>query len=353
MRETPDRIRSVVLDSTLPPQVHAQSEIGRNFESAFGVIVESCRSDAACNAAYPNFERDYWENVRRANEDPIEVTIRDRNDMPVELHLSGSILISGTFVAMYSTSIARVLPFATDLVERGEHGVLQVVAQELVFVFSGFADGMTLSVDCNEEVPFVTAEKLNAGNAGVRPEVIAADVGNISTETSRRSAVALCENWGTPPPDPVETLPVRSSIPTLILAGEHDPITPPRYGALAAETLSNSFFFEFPSSGHGVFYHHWECGTGMIDAFLARPRVQPDASCIDAIPPMYFAIDTAPASPPTPSIIPGRPGPDGILAPDTGSGPQSDGALPLMVSLCAGIAGVLMLVAAARLKRLA
>jgi pimeloyl-ACP methyl ester carboxylesterase len=320
----------VVLDSTLPLQVHAQSEIARNFDRAFGVIVDSCKADAACNAAYPNFERDFWENVRRANADPIEVTIRDRADNPVELHLSGSILISGTFVAMYSGRVARVLPFANDLIAKGNNGVLQVLAQELVFVFSGLSDGMTISVDCNEEVPFVTAAKLAAGNAGARPEAIAAEIANISTEESRRSAVALCEEWGTPPADPIENQPVRSSIPALILGGDHDPITPPQYGALAGETLSNSYFFEFPATGHGVFYHQWDCATPMIAAFLERPRVEPDASCIDDIAPMDFAIDTGPPPSPEPTTIPGRPGPDGILAPNTGSGPPESGAAPLL-----------------------
>jgi pimeloyl-ACP methyl ester carboxylesterase len=299
-------------------QVHAQSEIGRNFERAFGVIVDGCKVDPECSAAYPNFETDFWENVRMANADPIVVTISDRAGDSVELHISGNTLISGVFVAMYSSQVARVLPFANDLIAKGNNGVLQVLAQELVFVFSGFADAMTISVDCNEEVPFVTADVLAAGNADVRPEVIAADIANISTEESRRGAVALCETWGTPPADPIEKQAVRSNIPALILGGAHDPITPPPYGALAAETLSNSYFFEFPASGHGVFYHQWDCATPMIDAFLSRPSAEPDASCIDDVAPIDFAVDTAPApAPPAPNNA-GTPG--GIVAPDTGTG---------------------------------
>jgi pimeloyl-ACP methyl ester carboxylesterase len=51
---------------------------------------------------------------------------------------------------------------------------------------------------------------------------------------------------------PISQQAVTSNIPTLILAGELDPITPPAWGRLAGETLSHSQFLEFPDFGHGV-----------------------------------------------------------------------------------------------------
>ncbi|NIT65351.1 MAG: alpha/beta hydrolase, partial [Gemmatimonadetes bacterium] len=60
-----------------------------------------------------------------------------------------------------------------------------------------------------------------------------------------------CELWQSGAADPVENQAVSSDIPTLVLGGEFDPITPPQYGRQAAATLPNSFFFQYPGLGHG------------------------------------------------------------------------------------------------------
>ena len=64
------------------------------------------------------------------------------------------------------------------------------------------------------------------------------------------------------------------------LSGQYDPITPPAWGQLAAETLSHSFFYEFPGIGHGVMRSN-QCGLEIGLAFLDDPAAEPDTSCID------------------------------------------------------------------------
>ena len=91
---------------------------------------------------------------------------------------------------------------------------------------------------------------------------------------------AICGVWQSGQADPVEDEAVVSEIPTLILSGQYDPITPPAWGQLAAETLSHSFFYEFPGIGHGVMRSN-QCGLEIGLAFLDDPAAEPDASCID------------------------------------------------------------------------
>jgi hypothetical protein len=88
-----------------------------------------------------------------------------------------------------------------------------------------------------------------------------------------------CSLWGAGTADPIEDEPVESTIPTLILAGGYDPITPPSYGRLAAETLPNSTFFEFPGYAHGV-TTAGDCPTGIVLDFIDDPGSPPDGSCI-------------------------------------------------------------------------
>ncbi|MCX6018951.1 MAG: alpha/beta hydrolase, partial [Chloroflexi bacterium] len=75
--------------------------------------------------------------------------------------------------------------------------------------------------------------------------------------------------------------PVRSDIPTLVLNGRFDPITPPSNGAAVAATLSAAYVFTFPNSAHGAFPMN-DCADGITQAFIARPDQQPDGACIDA-----------------------------------------------------------------------
>jgi len=73
--------------------------------------------------------------------------------------------------------------------------------------------------------------------------------------------------------------PVVSDVPALILAGEYDPLTPPRYGGIAGRTLQRSLRLTFPGIGHGV-QRTAPCAHAIMVAFLAAPGQPPDASCI-------------------------------------------------------------------------
>ncbi|MBE9157031.1 alpha/beta fold hydrolase [Nodosilinea sp. LEGE 06152] len=54
MANHPDRVRSVVLDSTVPMQANKYEAIVRDLEVSFLNLVEDCEAEAACGAAYPN-----------------------------------------------------------------------------------------------------------------------------------------------------------------------------------------------------------------------------------------------------------------------------------------------------------
>ena len=79
--------------------------------------------------------------------------------------------------------------------------------------------------------------------------------------------------------DAIEAQPVTSDIPTLVAAGEFDPITPAKWAQSAASHLPNSYFFLFPGGGHGVIDMN-QCSQDIMQAFLDDPTQEPDSSCI-------------------------------------------------------------------------
>ena len=93
---------------------------------------------------------------------------------------------------------------------------------------------------------------------------------------------AVCQIWEQQSVPPEQKQPVKSSIPTLILSGEYDPITPLSNAQQAMQTLSNSYLFVFPALGHGVFTEH-SCPDGIMQAFMQHPTVKPDSGCINTM----------------------------------------------------------------------
>ncbi|MBE0699549.1 MAG: alpha/beta hydrolase, partial [Anaerolineaceae bacterium] len=88
-----------------------------------------------------------------------------------------------------------------------------------------------------------------------------------------------CKIWKVDELSPAVDAPVISDIPTLVLSGAFDPITPPDYAKQAAEGLSRSFLFSFPAGGHGE-VGSTACADNILLAFLDNPAQAPDSSCI-------------------------------------------------------------------------
>ena len=88
----------------------------------------------------------------------------------------------------------------------------------------------------------------------------------------------LCAAWHDPTDEPIDKAPVTSDIPALLLSGEFDPTTPPRWADLAAETLSRSHSLVVPMAGHGVGMET-PCGRTLVAAFLNAPGDDPSPAC--------------------------------------------------------------------------
>ena len=88
---------------------------------------------------------------------------------------------------------------------------------------------------------------------------------------------------------PPENEALRSDIPTLILTGDLDPVTPPSYGEKIAETLPNATHAQIPFTSHGVFSDR-RCARQLAASFLDDPTAPLDLSCVDQLraqPPVF------------------------------------------------------------------
>jgi pimeloyl-ACP methyl ester carboxylesterase len=177
------------------------------------------------------------------------------------------------FTSLYVTQLIGYLPAIISLTYEENYQLLEILGSVFILDFS-IDYGVYYSVQCAEEVPFQKPEEVEAAVArlDVRYRQFA--------EAQPYDIFRTCAIWDVTPSAAIEEMPISSDIPTLVVAGQFDPITPPAYGQAAAATLSHSYFFEYPGRGHGVF-DEGDCPLSIALAFLEDPTTAPDGSCID------------------------------------------------------------------------
>ncbi len=279
MRDHPDGIRSVILDSTYPLAANLLTETPGNMARAYAKLFAGCAEEPICNEAYPNLEETFFNLVDKHNEEKIELTITNLSTGEMyDTVVSGDDLLGVLFQTLYTTQIIPGLPQLIYDIAAGDYATLSALLSAYLRDGEFFSMGMHFSVQCHEENIF-TAEAEVVAAVAKYPDL----AGNFSHSTlSGPPALAVCNLWGAGAADPIENEPILSDIPTLILAGEYDPVTPPAWGEQVKSHLSNAAYFEFPGTGHGVSISG-ACALELVEAFLADPYSDLDASCLATV----------------------------------------------------------------------
>ena len=208
--------------------------------------------------------------VEQLSDTPVTRSITNpRTGESFDKLISGTRLIGFLFQSLYPTHIIPVLPKIIFDARNGDFDTLAFIEGLHLASLEFISTAMQFSVQCGEEVHFTTQEEITAASEAY-PEL---------RDSFVTPVFAICPSWGAKEADPIENERVSSDIPTLVLSGEYDPVTPPAWGEIAAENLSNSFYFGFPGVGHGVSISG-ECPLSVTLAFLDDPRVEPDGSWI-------------------------------------------------------------------------
>lgn len=288
MREYPDEIRSVIIDSVYPPNVNAYEQQALNNYYGLQMLFDGCFADADCDNAYPNLEDVFYDVYVSLNDSPALYEIEDDETGEIfEEELTGDSLLDLLVESLYSTTAIPELPLVIYEVSEGNYEIVAWIDTETIaedygrqrqsfeddFEDISDSEAMFNTVECIEELPFNSFDEAVAVSMAI-PEII-----RDYLLSSVENQFTICEIYGLEPADDIETEAVYSDIPTLVLTGDYDPITPPSDAQIAAETLSNSYYFEFPGHGHGI-VDTGDCANSIIAQFLEDPDNEPDGSCL-------------------------------------------------------------------------
>ncbi|MBO0793699.1 MAG: alpha/beta hydrolase [Ktedonobacteraceae bacterium] len=243
MRIAPQGIRSVILDGVYPPQV----EYSINASQAIETLLYKCVTNMTCKQKYPNLVQEYGETVNMLNEKPLRFEMKSEATGKIIRHrVTGNDFSAVVFQLLYSTPLIPYLPALIHQTRKGDNQLLVALFRLIDTVPETIDWGMFYSVECSERFS------------------------------------DPCPTWKVPKVPAEQKSPVVSSIPTLLLTGEYDPITPQQDAEAAARTLSKSYEFVLPGAGHVVLGTSL-CANQIITSFVDDPTRNPTASCLNQL----------------------------------------------------------------------
>ncbi|HZV23978.1 MAG TPA: alpha/beta hydrolase [Luteimonas sp.] len=271
----PATTRTIVLDSVAPNALILGNDFARNLEQALDLQFGQCAKVPACAKALGDPRSRLDALMTRLRTDPPLVRYRDAatNQMHEEKllpqHVAGLMRMYA-----YAPLASSLLPLQLKEASEGRYDGLMAMAKMLDATMAGqMSFGMQLSVICSED----------AYGLKDNPDDAATLLGNQFADYLG----AQCEVWpkGTMPADFHQ--PLHTNVPALLMSGEFDPVTPPRYGEEVARALPNGRHLVVRGQGHNVI------GTGCMPKLFAQFIDRADARTLDA-----KCLQTVPYAPP-------------------------------------------------------
>lgn len=292
MRDFPDSTRSVILDAVVLPESLQFTLAGQiiGIDNALHGIFDACESDSICNSQYPNLEETLLEVASRWNTTPEPLIIATLNNAQDAIEntypalASGDDLLGAITLMLYSRGLIPLIPQMIYDVSQGNYNTLGIILGFRLEQGEGFSEVMMLSVICLEDGPYLNEQLFQEVRASVS-EVALQYMPESSIPDSY--LIDYCNRWVSGGSAPEVYSPIVSDIPTLLLSGEFDPVTPFEYAEQVAEDLSTSYSYWFPAFGHGASLAGG-CPTDIASAFINNPNSEPDTSCIADMPTISF-----------------------------------------------------------------
>jgi len=280
----PDGVRSAVLDSVAPNELIFGQEFAQNLENALKSQFLLCQHNAACAKAFGDPYASLFKLRDALRAQPRDYALRDPVTFEsTQMRLTDRRLAGLVRMFAYSPESAALLPLSIAEGLKGNYTPLAGQTKLLTDSLSVSIDnGMQASVVCAEDADLLHDAPQDANTL----------LGTTLIDVIR----AQCAVWphGTRPAD--FHAPLKSDKPILVLEGELDPVTPPRYGEQVMKGLDNAKLLVAKGQGHNVIGRG--CVPKLVSEFIdaLRPKTL-DVSCADALGPMPALIDFNGSSP--------------------------------------------------------
>ena len=264
----PSTLRSLVLDSVYPPDpIPPRLTI---HDAARESFFRACAVDfTGCAASFPDLANTYAETLDRLRAKPLPVDLPPQLKQPDNrVMLTNTLFEAVVGNLLYYPKNYPSLPRLIAAVHDGDISGLGSILEAMVMEAAESDIADQIAVECRDR-PHLRMPVVKDANP-----------------FDRVRGFGICAQWSNLGPPPV--VPVGTTVPTLVLAGQFDPVAGSALSRQVADEIgAHALWVEFPGLGHNVRIFS-PCATGIVSRFIERPEATPDTSCRLRRPPIPF-----------------------------------------------------------------
>ena len=267
----PQHTRTVTIDGIVPNSLVLGNEHARNLERSLDSQFKRCQLSSACARKFGDTRVQLDALMAKLKAEPPLVSYRDAiTGEARQEKLTPGHVATLTRMFAYAPQAAGLLPLELNEAAQGRYEPLMALSKLLVStVGDQIMHGMQLSVICTEDAAELKADPADADS------LLGVDL--ITT------MAAQCGVWPKSQRPKDFRAPLSGNVPVLIVSGEFDPVTPPRYGEEVLRTLPNGRHLVVRGQGHNVL--PVGCMPKLFARFVDTADAKSlDAKCLDTVP---------------------------------------------------------------------
>ncbi len=262
LRRNPPGIRGAILDGAYPPEVAGKFNMIGAFTDTLDRVFDACTKDEECSGDYPDLKSRFQQVVEQLRARPVAVKSDPSPLLPPKVfQVNDIIFLSIVDSLLYTADGVAKLPWIVDRVADGKSEALNDPIADWDQVSYGpfVTAGISYLVDCNDMPDPDDSEERRAAQR----------VPHLGPWLNYALAVKPCPIW-TPRKTPsLDSTPVKSDIPTIIISGWFDIATPPEWAVITARSLPRAQLVLVHAASHDA--SDQACAQSALAAFLAKP----------------------------------------------------------------------------------
>ncbi|MCK5794700.1 MAG: alpha/beta fold hydrolase [Anaerolineales bacterium] len=266
----PDRIRALILDGVAPIPLDYLNRAVSTHNRVLNELIAHCEKDPNCSQQYPDLSGMLNSTIKRLDQEPQQIKIHVPGYLATyNEEIDGSSFYYYILSSSYLDNNYAALPYIIQQVEKNRFDAMASFYEAYILNFLT-TSGAFYSVICADHSTLTTT---GSDESVLIPTMMGWE---IESQADNREE---CKSWNVPrSPHILDTMPI-SEVPTLLLSGFFDPVTPPEYGDFALESFPQGQHLIDPLGSHGVAFND-DCSRRIVEEFLDDPANPVRSGCL-------------------------------------------------------------------------
>ncbi len=279
VNQFPEQVRTAIMDGVAPLENRVPLFANADAERAIQTLFKDCEDNKDCQSAFPTLKQDFYQVLKAFGENGHQVTMNDANTGDtVTFLITRNTFVNSIRNILYVPEYSRLIPIIIQQAKVKDFRALSGLTA--AFGDGGMAMGTQMSVLCSEDFSRIS-------DKDIASETDKGFVGDGFINYFKTG----CEVWPKAELPEIYNQTLTSDVPTLILSGAIDPVTPERWGEKMKEVMTNSIHLIAANTGHNV--GPKGCAPDIMTQFVNQGHIKEiDGSCLDDLSRPSFFIDS-------------------------------------------------------------